>query len=614
MEKRVLRGYQSRLLETAKRENTIAVLPTGAGKTLLASALAVEATRRYPTRLVVFLVPTIPLVKQQQRFLTEDSTALGRSLEVGVCCGGKNGLHRGLHALICTPASFLNLLHASAIFFSDISLLIVDEAHHTGKQHPYAVIMRRYGECAEENRPRVLGLTASPGCTNAEIKARCRQLFANVASVVEDRVLSDELSAVVSVPALERARPEVPDDGKLDQLADAVTQQIESLSSPFYSTVLDFYIDEDQEAEDDLLIQPESVSQAIAAASDIILTLGTTHVQKFFDENAVFHRNGSMLKGVMDMCNGSSVIGLESSRLKVLKTILNRYVDDPTFAGIVFVSLRSTAYYLTQLLNEDPHYRHLQASMLLGHTNRTDNVRMTMAQQQDVVARFRNGQTKLLVATSVAEEGLDIPSCRLVVRLNARLTPIQMIQSRGRARYAESVYVIVCVNALEDEYIECAQAGEVTMHQTLKRMSAESLGFACETLWEQTPVPEHLTVYGSAKSMSNRYSFLYPPGNDGIRTRGGCHRPSFDNIDYKSVLNVCCSQRWRLSPSILNYETYRQGEDHCPLFKTVLHIKTPPYSLPHIDTGPFEGDQWMTKKKESEQRAAYVACSAFGLI
>eukprot|EP00743_Colponemidia_sp_Colp-15_P003985 GILK01004297.1.p1 GENE.GILK01004297.1~~GILK01004297.1.p1 ORF type:complete len:319 (+),score=50.73 GILK01004297.1:64-1020(+) len=317
MAERVLRGYQSRLLEAAKRENTIAVLPTGAGKTLLASALAVEANRRFPTRLVVFLVPTIPLVKQQQRFLTEDSAALGKSLEVGVCCGGKNGLHRGLHALICTPASFLNLLHASAIFFSDISLLIVDEAHHTGKLHPYAVIMRLYGKCAEHVRPRVLGLTASPGCTNYEIKDRCQHLYSNVASVVEDRVLLEELSSFVSVPALERARPAVHDDGKLDDLADAVTREIPLLSSSGYSSVWDFHLDEDEKAEDDLLIQPDSVSQAMAAASDIISTLGTTHVQTFFDENTAFLRHHSMLKKVVDMCRVPSVVGLESPRLNV---------------------------------------------------------------------------------------------------------------------------------------------------------------------------------------------------------------------------------------------------------------------------------------------------------
>lgn len=41
-------------------------------------------------------------------------------------------------------------------------------------------------------------------------------------------------------------------------------------------------------------------------------------------------------------------------------------------------------------------------------------------------------------ATSVAEEGLDIPDCNLVVRFDLYHTLIQYVQSRGRARHSDS--------------------------------------------------------------------------------------------------------------------------------------------------------------------------------
>ena len=58
------REYQQKIFEIAREKNTLAVLPTGTGKTLIALMLAVERKKKYPLSKILILAPTRPLVEQ----------------------------------------------------------------------------------------------------------------------------------------------------------------------------------------------------------------------------------------------------------------------------------------------------------------------------------------------------------------------------------------------------------------------------------------------------------------------------------------------------------------------------------------------------------------------
>lgn len=64
--------------------------------------------------------------------------------------------------VVCTAQILLDLLGNGILTMSQISLLVFDEAHHTKKKHPYAKIVKDHYLCANGDRPRILGMTASP--------------------------------------------------------------------------------------------------------------------------------------------------------------------------------------------------------------------------------------------------------------------------------------------------------------------------------------------------------------------------------------------------------------------------------------------------------------------
>ncbi|KAL6052236.1 Dicer-like protein 1 [Balamuthia mandrillaris] len=161
------RGYQVELYEAAMKRNSVLVLPTGTGKTLISAMVIHRTLQLNPSKRVVFIVDRTPLVFQQGLALHQET-----GLSVEVRCGErKNPLfHRqeGVpfkrpRILVCTAALFANRLELEAEHLQQYCLMVFDECHHTTKSHPYNLLMQQwYHKEPEAQRPRVLGLTASP--------------------------------------------------------------------------------------------------------------------------------------------------------------------------------------------------------------------------------------------------------------------------------------------------------------------------------------------------------------------------------------------------------------------------------------------------------------------
>lgn len=160
-------------------ENTIVVLPTGAGKTLIGAAVIKETVTRNPNRpRALFLVPTCILVRQQASVLRDET-----ALNVVEFMGGRAVPVR-FDILVATPAAFLNVMDAAPQYsLVNYALVTFDEVHHTGKNHPYMQIAEAIRFL--DDSPRVLGLSAS--LTFATDEKKIYQSVANLCKLLRVR-------------------------------------------------------------------------------------------------------------------------------------------------------------------------------------------------------------------------------------------------------------------------------------------------------------------------------------------------------------------------------------------------------------------------------------------
>lgn len=131
---------------------------------------------------------------------------------------------------------------------------------------------------------------------------------------------------------------------------------------------------------------------------------------------------------------------------KLRSTIMEQFTKTEESArGIIFTKTRQSAYALSQWITENKKFAEVgvKAHHLIGAGHSSEYKSMTQNEQRDVISKFRTGKINLLIATTVAEEGLDIKECNIVIRYGLVTNEIAMVQARGRARADESTYILV---------------------------------------------------------------------------------------------------------------------------------------------------------------------------
>ena len=116
---------------------------------------------------------------------------------------------------------------------------------------------------------------------------------------------------------------------------------------------------------------------------------------------------------------------------------------------IVFVQQRVAAHVLEYFVIRDPDLSPLGATCIYSSSSpATASLRLSPTELRNRLDLFKRGTASILVATNVAEEGMDIPAANAVVHFDPVQTPVSLVQSRGRARQQDSSFVVMQVSTI----------------------------------------------------------------------------------------------------------------------------------------------------------------------
>uniref|UniRef100_H3HDJ6 Helicase ATP-binding domain-containing protein n=1 Tax=Phytophthora ramorum TaxID=164328 RepID=H3HDJ6_PHYRM len=187
----------------------------GCGKTLVAIKVMEEMRHLNPDKLVVFIVPTGPLVSQQAGYIRRESNfevsgLSGQHSRTAAATSDPIEIGGETDAIVVTPQYFLNLMFNGRTKITDYSTVVFDEAHHATGSHPYCELLKNIATVDLQARPHILALTASPFGESIALNKLAKAFNASVNSptIAADDLESSFIPKEAEWVTVEESEPE----------------------------------------------------------------------------------------------------------------------------------------------------------------------------------------------------------------------------------------------------------------------------------------------------------------------------------------------------------------------------------------------------------------------
>ncbi|MDP3699190.1 MAG: DEAD/DEAH box helicase [Nanoarchaeota archaeon] len=492
------RLYQQTILGTAARHNTLVVLPTGLGKTAIAFLLTAQRLHNYPNSKILMLAPTKPLCEQHLESFREHLEIPPEKvvLFTGSVSPEKRALlWKDAQIIISTPQGLENDIINSRINLKEVSLLIFDEAHHATGEYAYVWIANQYDKTSSSAR--ILALTASPGSDMETVKEVTTNLKIEKVEVrtekdadVKPYVQTTHKNWVeVEFPQELRQIQLLLKDCRKSKLIEAqhlgYCSDLEMSKGSLLALQLELHTKISSGFRDfELLRSLSLIAEAMKVdhALELLETQGIKPLHSYFkrmQQDALTSKVKAVQNLMQDELFKSSLHFTEElakqdvihPKMLKMKEILQETIEKDCNAKIiVFTQYRDSAEEIVKNINELKIKNHV----FVGQAKK-NGLGFSQKQQKEILDKFSVGEFNVLIATSVAEEGLDIPKVDKVIFYEPIPSAIRSIQRRGRTgRSEEGEVTILLTKGTRDEiYRWSAHHKEKRMYRNLDQLKKE---------------------------------------------------------------------------------------------------------------------------------------------
>lgn len=481
------RLYQQVLAaDVLKKGNTMIVAPTALGKTIVATLVAADRLEKVKNSKILVLAPSKPLAIQHESTFKEFLTVPCSSITGAVKTDERVKRWEESQIICATPQTVESDLLKGRYSLKDVSLVVFDECHHGVGSYSYVYLASRYVKESKFNL--ILGLTASPGSDKEKIKEVCDNLY--IQSIVVKTEEDNDVRPYFNPVAIDWVRVKM--SSELEKIKTHIDKALKIRLKGLKNMGVIRTVSVNKL---DILKARGRVQSAIArsvnpkkecfqAISILSAVINIQHSQELIETQGVvtFNKYVARLRKkktkaakslIQDPNFGKAIYlareaekhGLEHPKLKKVTDIIkkelgqngqtklqsDRYVKDADQKSskiMVFTQYRDSLEMIHQKLEKEG----IKSAKFFGQASRDGEKGLTQKEQKEIIKAFKIGEYDVLLSTSVAEEGIDIPAVDLVILYEPVPSEVRMIQRRGRTGRKRSGRVKVFItNGTRDE-------------------------------------------------------------------------------------------------------------------------------------------------------------------